>query len=165
MTKKQYENYRKSFGWWFKSKLKRFMSGGKCQICKMKSRGDIHHLTYKNLANEHFNELVHLCSDCHLALHLGDDYKIKNKPEYWGYLIIDYFKDGWDIEKEQICKFIIRRVVAHLIHTGKLKKLDIENTEKLVIKVIYNLVKGVRGNELGIRLERLTLDIIEYLRY
>jgi 5-methylcytosine-specific restriction endonuclease McrA len=77
MAKKRidYYAYIKSEAW-KKKRLKRLkMDDFKCQFkigrfkCGAKTNLEIHHLTYKNLGNERFKELITLCHRHHVQVH------------------------------------------------------------------------------------------------
>ena len=40
-----------------------------CRMCKSSVGIEVHHITYKNLGNEHIGDLVTLCRDCHEYTH------------------------------------------------------------------------------------------------
>lgn len=40
-----------------------------CQICKLKTSNEVHHLTYKNVFNEKLEDLVAVCHECHVEHH------------------------------------------------------------------------------------------------
>jgi hypothetical protein len=61
---------------WRKKRLKRLkMDGFRCQFrvgklqCTAKTHLEVHHLSYKNLGNERFKELITLCRLHHKRIH------------------------------------------------------------------------------------------------
>jgi 5-methylcytosine-specific restriction endonuclease McrA len=45
-----------------------------CADCGAERRLEVHHLTYKNLGTEQPEDLVVVCSDCHIERHGGTPY-------------------------------------------------------------------------------------------
>ena len=50
-----------------------------CSVCGSKKSPQVHHLTYKNLCNENFEDLLLLCKRCHTVTHELLNVKIDKK--------------------------------------------------------------------------------------
>ncbi len=40
-----------------------------CQVCKVETATEVHHLTYQNIFNEPLEDLISICSECHRKEH------------------------------------------------------------------------------------------------
>lgn len=68
--KEYYDQYIHSAAWRRKRRKALKRDGYQCQYCgKYNCRLEVHHLSYKNLGNEHLNDLITLCSTCHQKIH------------------------------------------------------------------------------------------------
>lgn len=66
--------YRSSKLWAKVRERRRCREGGdRCEICSSTSFCQLHHKTYENLCEEHDEDLVLLCGECHGAVHLHDE--------------------------------------------------------------------------------------------
>jgi len=65
----KYYQYIKSDRW--QKKKKKLIKNWECVICgcRNKKRLNVHHKDYKNLFNESKNDLMVLCSECHIMWH------------------------------------------------------------------------------------------------
>lgn len=81
---KTYDDYLKSALW--KSNRRRFMQSNHCSrtngfpsclVCNSRKSLQVHHLTYKRLCNEDYDDLILLCKKCHSITHALLDVKIK----------------------------------------------------------------------------------------
>ena len=43
-------------------------NGGKCELCRLRSGCDVHHLTYERLGDEDLRDLLLVCRPCHRVL-------------------------------------------------------------------------------------------------
>jgi len=68
-----YRTYLNSLDW--KAKCTRLfqLRGKRCEICNSSYRIHVHHLTYKNIFNEPFEDLQVLCFQCHRKEHYGNN--------------------------------------------------------------------------------------------
>lgn len=83
-----YEAYLNSNYWkWMRKTLLPF----KCLICSCAASG-LHHISYRNLGYEKYNELIPLCEFCHNNLHEVLEVKYKNKK-----YISTYTKKIWPL--------------------------------------------------------------------
>lgn len=57
----------------------------RCRLCGSERRLNIHHVTYENLGNETFKDLIYLCQPCHYKIHeefgTADTKMLKRLPE------------------------------------------------------------------------------------
>lgn len=69
---KTYQQYLNSAHWKAKKEAFRTATNSKlqCYICGNTNHINVHHRSYKNIGNEANGDLVELCRDCHLELHL-----------------------------------------------------------------------------------------------
>lgn len=82
-----YNDYLLSNHWYNKRKSYFKTYEKKCNHCGTDKEIHLHHLTYENIGNESFNDLMPLCKDCHSKEHdrlkklksLKKKYKPKNK--------------------------------------------------------------------------------------
>lgn len=44
-----------------------------CQQCKLKKAEEVHHLNYENVFNEKMEDLISVCSECHMELHNNEE--------------------------------------------------------------------------------------------
>jgi 5-methylcytosine-specific restriction endonuclease McrA len=65
-----YDYYMQSKEWFIKKKDIYNRADGKCERCGSTFRPQVHHLSYANLGNEKDNDLVLLCSKCHIVTHI-----------------------------------------------------------------------------------------------
>lgn len=75
-TRKDYHKYLQSDEWKAKRQALFALRGEYCEVCKSSSSLHIHHLTYKNIFNEPFEDLEILCEFCHFKRH-QDKYQPK----------------------------------------------------------------------------------------
>ena len=66
---KTYSAYTAS-DWWREVRAK-YEGDGRCTTCDSSDALSLHHRTYENLGNEKRDDLVWLCSTCHLSIHRG----------------------------------------------------------------------------------------------
>jgi len=67
--KYKYYMYLNSVEWKAKRELILKRDKYECQICKLKSADNVHHLTYENIGNEQLIDLISLCRECHMKVH------------------------------------------------------------------------------------------------
>ena len=79
--KKRYEEHLQSDKWKAIRKAKAEEQHYTCERCgKVILHGfHIHHKTYQNLGNEPLSDLMFLCEDCHIEIHIGLKAKKNNK--------------------------------------------------------------------------------------
>ncbi|GEQ22102.1 hypothetical protein CBU02nite_26080 [Clostridium butyricum] len=63
-----YDEYLQSSHWndFRESYLKCY--GSECQLCGNKGK-NLHHISYSNLGNESFDDVIFLCEECHIKEH------------------------------------------------------------------------------------------------
>ncbi|WP_158611382.1 HNH endonuclease [Mangrovimonas spongiae] len=49
-----------------------------CQECKLKKAEEVHHLNYDNVFNEKMEDLISVCSECHMELHKKEKKPVGN---------------------------------------------------------------------------------------
>jgi len=64
-----YREYLASPHWEHTKFLKLKASNYKCHICREEDNLEIHHLHYKSLGKEHMDDLLTLCTNCHIYAH------------------------------------------------------------------------------------------------
>jgi len=69
MTKTQYRQYLNSSAWMELRELVLHRCQGSCESCRSARAHEIHHLTYRDVGNEHCFQLVGLCPQCHQRYH------------------------------------------------------------------------------------------------
>ena len=69
MTKEEYAEYRKSWQWQMKRNFIWVRAKGQCERCKKQPMQDVHHITYIHVGDEHLDELLGVCRECHEDLH------------------------------------------------------------------------------------------------
>lgn len=95
--KKEYKKYLKSNEWKAIKKKVRRRDKNQCQICFYNKKLNVHHMTYRSIFNENFNDLVLLCKRCHGKLHKISKSKGINyfesfrilKDDFWGKIRTD----------------------------------------------------------------------------
>lgn len=65
----KYYEYRSSNNWKEKRKLIFERDNKTCQICKIDTATEVHHLSYQNIFNEPLEDLVAICFNCHRKEH------------------------------------------------------------------------------------------------
>lgn len=69
-----YKDYLKTYDWNETRKIILKEANYKCQLCGAREvRLNVHHNTYENIGNEHREDLVVLCDDCHKKFHNYED--------------------------------------------------------------------------------------------
>lgn len=67
---KSYKDYLKTYDWNETRKTVLKETNYKCQLCGAKNvKLNVHHNTYENIGNEHREDLIVLCDDCHKKFH------------------------------------------------------------------------------------------------
>jgi len=69
MTGNKYQSYLQSDDWQRKRTRVLQQRGAKCEVCGIKHRLQVHHLTYDRLGNELLSDLKVLCWACHEREH------------------------------------------------------------------------------------------------
>lgn len=65
-----YKDYLKTYDWNETRKVVLKETNYKCQLCGAKNvKLNVHHNTYENIGNEHREDLIVLCDDCHKKFH------------------------------------------------------------------------------------------------
>ena len=65
-----YKDYLKTYDWNETRKVVLKEANYKCQLCGIKNvKLNVHHNTYENIGNEHRENLIVLCDDCHKKFH------------------------------------------------------------------------------------------------
>jgi hypothetical protein len=64
-----YHEYLLSEQWAEKTAPVRRRLNGMCECCNMRFGSEVHHRTYVRLFNELPEDLIHLCGQCHEAVH------------------------------------------------------------------------------------------------
>ena len=79
-----YESYLKSKHWkLFKARFRKSTYyRGQCLLCYKTLRLHFHHITYKNIGNEDFSDVVELCSKHHTQVH-----KCLNRGIHWEHIV------------------------------------------------------------------------------
>lgn len=67
--RRTYESYLQSPEWASKRQLALERDGGRCRICLTTTALHVHHATYAHFGDEHPDELVTVCENCHTAIH------------------------------------------------------------------------------------------------
>lgn len=68
---KKYKNYIRSAKWKKIATEIKNKHSNKCKFCKSDKKLSVHHHNYINLYNETENDLVCVCSKCHMKIHMG----------------------------------------------------------------------------------------------
>jgi len=69
ISRNNYSNYLSSESW--KNKRKEILKRDSyiCQGCLTENATEVHHITYNNIGDELYFQLISLCSDCHAKVH------------------------------------------------------------------------------------------------
>ena len=84
---------------------------GECQRCKTVlplEQAVIHHRVYKNIGNEHMNDLILYCNSCHQKVH-----KNKKKSHNTNKSIQFYIKLLNDEEKMKVINYIKKYIICY----------------------------------------------------
>lgn len=66
----KYNNYLQSEEWKLKRNEALIRDNNLCQVCKINSAEEVHHITYINLLNENLEDLLSVCKICHTEIHI-----------------------------------------------------------------------------------------------
>jgi len=69
-----YDEYLRSEHWKKVRKEVLSSAGNRCQRCGSPGRLQVHHKTYENIGQEHVNDLLAVCRECHERIHFGPFY-------------------------------------------------------------------------------------------
>lgn len=107
-----YQEYLLSQDW--KDVKKKFKQNF-CEICGTKKNLHLHHLTYRNveLGKERKEDVVTLCSSCHLASHISLTSLSKlSKPSHSTTKIVNRIRNGSRLKRNQTALFLRRKFIA-----------------------------------------------------
>ncbi len=76
----KYQNYLLSDKWKIKRAQVLDRDKNICQECKESEAQEVHHKTYDSLYNEPLEDLISVCKDCHLKIHIIND--LEKKQQY-----------------------------------------------------------------------------------
>ena len=76
----KYQNYLLSNKWKIKRAQALDRDKNICQECKKSEAQEVHHKTYDSLYNEPLEDLISVCKDCHVKIHIIND--LEKKQQY-----------------------------------------------------------------------------------
>lgn len=125
-----YDSYLKSSHWRRVKANYRLRREWVC-ICGTTLGLQLHHKTYERIGNEHFNDLVPLCQECHTAIHQGGDldpYSLERLNR-----ITEYSKSRTDSIRVVDEDYAIKAKIDPLIQTRR--EVDEEEIKRLLALV------------------------------
>ena len=121
MNKEQYSIYLQ-LDHWQKVKKAMYSMKSRCHVCFIGEENlNIHHLTYENIGNEGYFDLVVLCKDCHKKIH-EDKYDLSKT-----------------VDRKSISELIRERAFFLMVYLDYNTRNAFEWAEKEVCKVHGNI--------------------------